>query len=586
MTKFYKKGYPRPQFVRESFFSLNGEWNFRFDPRKEGIKCGWQNGFEDRKIIVPFSYESPAGGIGVQDECNVVWYSRSQSFELHEGKRILLNFEGSDYRTELWVNGIYMGVHEGGYTRFTFDITEALKKTGNQLVCRIEDTYSTVQPRGKQRWLKQNYDCWYTQTTGIWKDVWAEETDSSYLTALYLTPLYDENSLEVDYELNLWKDSSDSFEIETIITFENFTIYSGKDKVIKNAFSKKISLVNDEIKWKVRYWCPKSPNLYDVCIRIYKNGKVIDEVGSYFGLRKISTDSGRVKLNNMDFYLKMVLDQGYWESSLLTPPDEEALILDIKKILEYGYNGVRKHQKIEDERFYYWADVYGLTVWCEAPSFYEFDRRAIECVTKEWVDIVKQHYNHPSIITWVPFNESWGIPRILCDKKQQVFTEAIYYLTKSLDATRPVISNDGWEHTKSDIITLHDYAEYGEDLLSHWTDWEQNLSNTQSFNGERYAFAGGFRYEGQPIILSEFGGIAFCKDEKAWGYGNAETSEGSYLERLNSLTDAIYSMDFISGYCYTHLTDVEQEQNGHMDMNRRDKVGAEKIRTIIQGGRK
>ena len=303
MTKFYKKGYPRPQFVRESFFSLNGEWNFRFDPRKEGIKCGWQNGFEDRKIIVPFSYESPAGGIGVQDECNVVWYSRSQSFELHEGKRILLNFEGSDYRTELWVNGIYMGVHEGGYTRFTFDITEALKKTGNQLVCRIEDTYSTVQPRGKQRWLKQNYDCWYTQTTGIWKDVWAEETDSSYLTALYLTPLYDENSLEVDYELNLWKDSSDSFEIETIITFENFTIYSGKDKVIKNAFSKKISLVNDEIKWKVRYWCPKSPNLYDVCIRIYKNGKVIDEVGSYFGLRKISTDSGRVKLNNMDFYL-------------------------------------------------------------------------------------------------------------------------------------------------------------------------------------------------------------------------------------------------------------------------------------------
>ena len=219
MTKFYKKGYPRPQFVRESFFSLNGEWNFRFDPRKEGIKCGWQNGFEDRKIIVPFSYESPAGGIGVQDECNVVWYSRSQSFELHEGKRILLNFEGSDYRTELWVNGIYMGVHEGGYTRFTFDITEALKKTGNQLVCRIEDTYSTVQPRGKQRWLKQNYDCWYTQTTGIWKDVWAEETASSYLTALYLTPLYDENSLEVDYELNLWKDSSDSFEIETIITF-------------------------------------------------------------------------------------------------------------------------------------------------------------------------------------------------------------------------------------------------------------------------------------------------------------------------------------------------------------------------------
>ena len=176
--------------MRESFFSLNGEWNFRFDPRKEGIKCGWQNGFEDRKIIVPFSYESPAGGIGVQDECNVVWYSRSQSFELHEGKRILLNFEGSDYRTELWVNGIYMGVHEGGYTRFTFDTAEAIEKRGISWSAALKIPIQPYSPGGKTaRWLKQNYDCWYTQTTGIWKDVWAEETDSSYLTALYLTPL-------------------------------------------------------------------------------------------------------------------------------------------------------------------------------------------------------------------------------------------------------------------------------------------------------------------------------------------------------------------------------------------------------------
>lgn len=588
MTKFYKKGYPRPQFVRDSFLSLNGEWDFRFDFHKEGLQNGWQDGFEDQKIKVPFSYESKASGIGNPEVCSVVWYSRDLGWELQDGKRILLNFEGSDYRTEVWVNGIYIGFHEGGYTRFTFDITDAFTEEKNTIVCRIEDSLSTSQPRGKQRWLRRNYDCWYTQTTGIWKDVWAEQTDRSYLTGLYLTPLYDDNALEMEYELELSDDltaNPDSLELETIITFEDFTIYSGKDKVVKNSSARRVSLINDDIKWKVRYWRPQSPNLYDVCIRLLRNGTVIDEVGSYFGLRKISTDTGRVKLNNMDFYSKMILDQGYWSGSLLTPPDEEALIQDIDKILEYGYNGVRKHQKIEDERFYYWADVKGVVVWCEAPSFYEFNRKAVECVTKEWMDIVRQHYNHPSVIAWIPFNESWGIPRILCDEKQQAFTESIYYLTKSLDGTRPVISNDGWEHTKSDIITLHDYSEDGTGLLKHWENPESCLRGGRAFNGDRYMFAGAFQYEGQPIILSEFGGIAYGKEKEAWGYGTEETTEESYLKRLNSLTDVLSDMDFICGYCYTQLTDVEQEQNGHMDMNHKDKIDAEKIRSIIRGGK-
>lgn len=451
MTKYYKKGYPRPQFVRDSFFSLNGEWNFRFDPQNEGLKNGWQNGFEDQKIMVPFSYESEANGIGKKESCCVVWYSKSMDWALSEGKRLLLNFEGSDYRTEVWVNGTYIGAHEGGYSRFTFDITNAYADAGNTIVCRIEDPLSASQPRGKQRWMKQNYGCWYTQTTGIWKDVWAEQTDNCHVKELYLTPIY----------------------------------------------------------------------------------------------------------------------------------DEDALILDIKKIMEYGYNGVRKHQKIEDDRFYYWADVMGLAVWCEAPSFYDFNRHSIENANREWIEIVKQHYNHPSIIAWVPFNESWGLPRIHMDTKQQTFTESIYYLTKSLDSTRPVVSNDGWEHTKSDIITLHDYAEHGEDFLRHWSSPEDNLNGRRSFNGERYAFAKGFRYEGQPIVISEYGGIAYGKAKDAWGYGSEETSEESYLERLEGLTDAITSLDFISGYCYTQLTDVQQEQNGLMDINRRDKVDLQKVRTIF-----
>lgn len=582
MTKYYKKGYPRPQFVRESFLSLNGEWDFRFDPLDEGLALGWQNGFEGQKIQVPFSYESQASRIGRKEACPIVWYARKAALHRQGSNRVILHFEGSDFLTEVWVNGIPIGKHEGGYTRFSFDITSALKDGENLIALRIEDDLSTVQPRGKQRWLKDNYDCWYTQATGIWKDVWAEEVSPVRLDSVRLTPLYDENSVEVSYELAGWFPSDDQLELETVISFEDFIIYSGKDKVVKDTGSKSISLVHDGIKWKVRYWCPKSPNLYDVVFRLYRNGEVVDEVGSYFGLRKVSTDSGRVMLNNMDFYLKMVLDQGYWKDTLLTPPDEDALRYDVSKILEYGYNGVRKHQKTEDERFYYWADVMGLLVWCEAPSFYEFHDRAIRHFTTEWSDIVKQFYNHPSVITWVPFNESWGIPRILCDKKQQAFTEAIYYLTKSLDQTRPVVSNDGWEHTRSDIITFHDYAELGQLLLKHWEDPEGNLAGRHSFNGERYAFAGS-SYEGQPVMISEFGGIAYGKDEDAWGYGTAEVSESCYLERLSGLTDAMAQLNFICGYCYTQLTDVEQEQNGHMDMAHRDKIDPQKIRNIIGG---
>lgn len=483
------------------------------------------------------------------------------------------------------MNGEYLGSHEGGYTRFTFDITESLKKKRGLIAIRVADSLSTEQPRGKQRWLKDNYDCWYVQTTGIWKSLWAEKMADAYLEHLHMIPQYDENAVDFEYTVK-GGSGEEKLEIETVITFQDEIVCSQRDVVVKRFYSKRFSLVNDKIKWKVKYWCPKSPNLYDVCVRVYKDGKLKDEVGSYFGLRKIAADKGRVMLNNMDCYLKMVLDQGYWENTDLTPPDEAAIRKDIEKILAYGYNGVRKHQKIEDARFYYWADVKGLLVWCEAPSFYEMNEAAVEKVTKEWLEIVTQYYNHPSIITWVPFNESWGIQRVMKDEAAQCFTEAVYYLTKSLDNTRPIVSNDGWEHTKSDIITLHDYAENGEILRKNWTSPEENLSNRHSFNGERYAFAEGFCYEGQPVILSEFGGIAYGtadSGEDGWGYGTTETEEESFLDRLQSLMDSVYGMEYICGFCYTQLTDVQQEQNGHMYMNRKDKIDPRKIRKIISG---
>lgn len=588
MTRYYKANYPRPQFVRESYMDLNGEWDFRFDDGDEGIAAGWQNGFEGQKITVPYSYESKSSGIGRREVHEIVWYKRKIDFFFPENgaeenrQRILLNFEGADYQTQLWVNGKYQGSHEGGYTRFTFDITDALEQGTGIVVVRICDSLSTQQPRGKQRWLGENFDCWYVQTTGIWKSLWAEQVADTHLEQLHMIPRYDDNA--VDFEYTIKGGMREGLEVETVISFQDDIICCQRDRVVKNYYTKRFALANDGIKWKVKYWCPKSPNLYDVRVRIYEDGKLLDEVGSYFGLRKISTGKGRVMLNNMDCYLRMVLDQGYWEDTDLTPPDEEAVKRDIDKILEYGYNGVRKHQKIEDERFYYWADVKGLLVWCESPSFYEMNEPAVEKMTKEWMEIVTQCYNHPSIITWVPFNESWGIQRVITDQAAQRFTEAIYYLTKSLDDTRPVVSNDGWEHTRSDIITLHDYAENGSGIRKNWKSPEENLAARRSFNGERYAFAEGFHYEGQPVMISEFGGIAFGRKEGGWGYGNEETDETSFLNRLESLMEAIYDMEYVCGFCYTQLADVQQEQNGHMYMDRIDKIDPEKIRKIINGG--
>lgn len=583
MTKYYKENYPRPQFVRDSYLDLNGEWNFRFDDEDEGLSAGWKNGFESRKILVPFSYESMKSGIGSSEIHETVWYSREVSFaSLGSGcGRVILNFEGADYETQLWVNGIFVGSHKGGYARFSFDITDMLTDNVGTVVIRISDSLSTAQPRGKQRWLKENYDCWYEQTTGIWKSLWAEKVGESRLEHLHIIPRYDDNAVDFEYVIERGR-KGQKVEVETVITFKEDVICCLREMAVRDYFSRRFSLESDNIKWKVKYWCPKSPHLYDVCVRIYENGILTDEVGSYFGLRKISTDSSRVKLNNMDCYLRMVLDQGYWEESGLTPPDEEALKRDIDKILSYGYNGVRKHQKTEDERFYYWADVKGLLVWCEAPSFYELNDISIERAAGEWTEIVRQHYNHPSIITWVAFNESWGIPRIIEDKKAQNFTQAVYYLTKSLDDSRPVISNDGWEHTKSDIITLHDYAAEGNILRKNWSSPEGNMGNEHAFNGERYAFAKGFHYEGQPIIISEFGGIAYGSTEDGWGYGGLEENEDAVLKRLDGLLKAVYDIDCICGFCYTQLTDVRQEQNGHMFMNREDKIDPEKIRRIIK----
>lgn len=585
-TQSYKKDYPRPQLVRGDWHNLNGEWDFRFDDDNVGEKEKWQETFSaTHRIQVPFTYETKASGIGDETFHPYVWYSRTINVPAEEaGKRAILHFGAVDYEAKVWVNGVLAGGHRGGYAAFSIDMTPYLAfGADNRITVKVEDSNSCYQPRGKQRWTADNFECFYVQTTGIWQTVWMEYVEEQRLDSVKITPDLDRHVVRFDYEVNGVQPGGDLL-LEAIVTFKGNPVKRVALGIDRPCLSVEVDLHHEANgPWKRAYWTPARPNLYDVEFILTSGGRVVDRALSYFGMRKISIQNGQVLLNNSPIYQRLILDQGYWTDSHLTPPSEEALIEDIDLILAMGYNGVRKHMKIEDSRFLYWCDVKGLLVWSEMAATFEFHDRAVEAFTKEWLEIIKQQYNHPSIITWVPFNESWGIGNILRDNRQQKFTEGIYHLTKSYDPHRPVIVNDGWEHTVSDIVTLHDYVSTGEGFLRRYKDNKDAIMSSETTcNQWKYAFAEGYGYRGQPIIISEFGGIAFQSD-KGWGYGEQVESEEAFMERFKGITQAIQSVDYICGYCYTQITDVQQEINGLLTEDRKPKVPLEQIRAINLG---
>ncbi|MEK0317827.1 glycoside hydrolase family 2 protein [Cohnella sp. 56] len=583
-THKYVKDYPRPQWVRDEWQLLNGEWDFRFDDSFEGARNKWYDKLDgDRKIQVPFTYETKASGIGEEKFHPCVWYERHVSIPAQAADtRVLLHFQAVDYSAKVWVNGVYVGAHEGGYAAFSLDITDAAETgASNRITVRVEDGNSTMQPRGKQRWVGNNYGCWYVQTTGIWQSVWLEYVDALHVKRAKITPRLEDAAVAFEYELGDTVRSVEGLTLQTIIRFNGELIRSTETNVDRKFLKVDLSVMNDVGEWKVHAWHPDSPNLYDAEIVLKKDGKPVDTVYTYFGMRRIAIKGSNVLLNNHPIYQRLLLDQGYWEDTHLTPPSEEAIIEDIDKTLALGFNGVRKHQKLEDPRYLYWADRKGLLVWSEIAATYEFGDDAVQRFTKEWMEVVQQHYNHPSIVTWVAFNESWGIGNVGRDPKTQAFTESIYHWTKSYDQMRAVLVNDGWEHTVSDIITLHDYEELGSVLAARYKDKDVLLSNEIAHDKHRFPFAEGYRYQGQPVIISEYGGIAF-KSEDGWGYGNQVRNEEEFLRRYEDITEAIRSLDYVSGFCYTQLTDVQQEVNGLLTSKREPKIDMEKIRRITK----
>ncbi len=577
-TYCYRKNYPRPQMVRDAWQDLNGVWQFRFDDQDRGEKEKWYKDFRgEQTIVVPYSYETVLSGIHIHTFHPCVWYQRKLELnaDTWKDKEILLHFEGSDYRTKVWVNGYFAGMHEGGYTRFSFNIASYLNWNNDTIVVKVEDSLDTQQLRGKQRWREESFKCWYVQTTGIWKSVWLEAVDERHIVRIKTTPDIKAEELKLELEISEKAVGEETY-AQAVVCYQGRRINQVYFKIasLQTSVSIDVSEKDGEKELSgIHVWSADDPCLYDLELKLLQADKVCDHINSYFGMREIETAGTNILLNGMPLYQRLVLDQGYWEESGLTPPDEEAIKKDIIRTKELGFNGVRKHQKIEDERFLYWCDVMGLFVWCEAPSTYSFGDRAVENYLGEWKEIIKQHYNHPSVIVWTTFNESWGISEVRCDRKQQHFTEAVYHMIKSLDATRPVIANDGWEHTVSDIISIHDYEESAKNFSDRYAKDTEDILHDKALPGLMKAvMAQGYAYQGQPVIISEYGGIAMKQGDTGWGYGNKEESGEALLKRYDEITSAIRKLPYVCGYCYTQLTDVEQEVNGLLDMKRNYKV--------------
>lgn len=574
----HRPEYPRPQFVRAKWLNLNGAWDFAFDDRDQGLEERWYDpanveGRFPQRIEVPYVFQSALSGIGRRERHDLLWYHRT--FEVpagwrEGGQRVLLHFGAVDYRAWVWVNGELAAYHEGGHTPFHADITPLLAET-NHLVVRVEDVITDLtQPRGKQFWQEQSAGIFYTPSSGIWQTVWLEVVPAVHLTRVQLTPNVSAGTVTIACTASSPLPATAACEI----TFGGKFVASAEIALEGGSGEAAVAIPN------ARLWSPEDPACYDVTLRLSTGEGRPDEVRSYFGMRSIEVVDGKIRLNGAPYTMKLVLDQGYFPTGLLTAPSDADLRRDVELAREMGFNGVRKHQKVEDPRYLYWADRLGLLVWGEMANNYRFSETGVRRLVAEWQEVIARDYNHPCIVAWVPMNESWGVPALQQEPRQRELLQALYHLTRVLDPTRLVISNDGWEHAYSDLCTIHDYSSDAETLYARYAAMEEVLAYRPS---NRPLYVGDFRYEGQPILVSECGGIAFrLGDEQGWGYSTV-TDEEAFAASYGRLVGALQRAPLLQGYCYTQLTDVEQEINGLLTYDRRPKLPLEIIRAINQG---
>ncbi|YAF97997.1 MAG: glycoside hydrolase family 2 protein [Nodularia sp. CChRGM 3473] len=582
--------HPRPLLQRSHWQSLNGLWKFAFDDEGKCVQSSdlsqWSHHIE-----VPFAPESTKSGIGDLGFHPNCWYERE--FETPTGGgRLLLHFGAVDYRARVWVNDQYIAEHEGGHTSFSLDITHALNDSGTTKVTvwAQDDPHDLAKPRGKQDWQLKPHSIWYPRTTGIWQTVWLEHVGASYLGHLRWIP--DCERWEIGFEAGLAGNvPASGVQIKVKLSIDDLVLASDTYEVFNGEISRRIALGDpgiDDCRNEL-LWSPEKPTLIDAEIQLWYQDQLLDEVQSYTAMRTVSIQRDRFMLNGRPYYLRLVLDQGYWPDTLMTPPSDEALRRDVELVKAMGFNGVRKHQKIEDPRFLYWADVLGLLVWEEMPSAYRFTPKAVERMTREWTEVIKRDVSHPCIVAWVPFNESWGVPNLVETAAHRNYVLAMYHLTKTLDPTRPVIGNDGWESTNTDILAIHDY-ETKPERLAHRYRHDIKISDLfeRSRPGGRILTLDNYPHQGQPVMLTEFGGIAYAPldtpdADKAWGYErcfNISELEMKYAALLETVND----IELFSGFCYTQFTDTFQEANGLLYGDRTPKFPFEAIRAATLSG--
>ncbi len=570
--------YPRPQFRREDWISLNGTWEFAFDDAEKGVERGFPAGKTalERTINVPFTCEYEASGIGEREPHETVWYRRAFTVSAAQARRrALLCFNACDYRATVWVNGKFACGHTGGFSPFTADVTHLLKRGENVVVVRCDDPLDPTVPRGKQSW-RGPFGCWYVPNTGIWQSVWVEFFDDDCIAEWTCVPDVD-RCLFSGQAATMYA-YADTLEIE--VGYRGKTVKKQEVSLDGKYTRWCVSLMELDFVDECFFWSPKSPNLFEFTLRLYRGGKLLDVVHTRQGLRKISVDgSGNICLNNRKYYQRLVLDQGYWKESGLTPPSADAVRKDIELAKAAGFNGARKHQKFEDPYFYYYADELGFLAWCEMPSAYNFNADEMTAQMREWQEIVRAASAFTSVICYVPLNESWGVRKILTDGAQQDYARALYYATKALDPSRLVSTNDGWENIDvTDIVSVHDYAFDSAEFSAKYAGGGYD----GLYPAGRKLMAEGCRYAGQPVLLSEFGGISMASSEGdgKWGYNSGAQSEEEFFARLENLMQGVRRSAF-QGFCYTQLTDVQQEVNGIFDESRCPKVDLSRLKKIF-----
>ena len=569
--------YPRPLLQRAEWISLNGTWRFRYDDTREFSKPAEIHDWP-LDILVPYPPESIASGIADRGFHRACWYQREFYMPVPDG-RVILRFGAVDYVAKVWVNGELAVTHEGGHTPFSADVTDLLDASGRQTVTVLaeDDPHDLTKPRGKQDWHLEPHAIWYPRTTGIWQTVWLERVSRTYVEKIRWTPNLQDYSLK--FEARIAGDVVDNLWVEVALHHGARLLATDRYRVVNREVDRVIVLSDpgiDDYRNEL-LWSPERPTLLDAHVRLIHGDRVIDEFVSYTALRSVHILRDRFMLNGRPYMLRMVLDQGYWPDTLLAPPSDTALRRDVELAKAMGFNGVRKHQKIEDPRYLYWADRIGLLVWEEMPSAYRFTRTAIKRTVREWSEAIERDYSHPCVIVWVPFNESWGVPDLTSVLVQRHAVEALYHLTKTLDATRPVVGNDGWESSATDIIGIHDYDANTEHLR---TRYGPEIKPEQLFDrrrpGGRILTLDGYPHRGQPIVLSEFGGITFQRFPQpglpaVWGYSLAR-DENEFVAQFRALMETVIRTALFSGFCYTQFADTFQEANGLLYADRTPKV--------------